>query len=650
MQMGGSQLKMKAKRNWHSLIVVLLDVLIVFVSGLFAFLIRFDFSFNAIDQTYFHRWLYLLPIEILVIIAVFFALKMYKFIWHYVDLNDVIRMIIAITAAYISVFLVFAVGSLINSGFFGACCYTLPRSVFVMSYIFNLGFAVVMRCSVRFFILISSRNRKDISRERLLIIGAGGAGNMLLRETINNREIGKVVGFIDDNPIKDGKRVSDIRVYGDRTKIQEAVEKLDVTQIILAITNLDAENRKQILEICKSTGVKVRTLPTLSQLYSGEVTVSDIKDVEIEDLLGREPIKLENDKVKDFIQGRTVVVTGGGGSIGSEIARQVALNHPKKLILIDSYENNVYDVQQELKRTHGSNLDLSVFIASVRDKERIYDIFDKFRPNIVFHAAAHKHVPLMEDAPSEAIKNNIFGTYHVVRASEKFGVEKFVMISTDKAVNPTNVMGATKRFCEMIIQSRGYFGQSPQNDISHSERSEESSCTFACVRFGNVLGSNGSVVPLFKKQIEEGGPVTVTDKRITRFFMTIPEAVQLVLEAGSMAKQNQVFVLDMGEPVKIIDLAENLIALSGKKPYKDIDIVEIGLRPGEKLYEELLMKSEHLVETENKKIFVEEQGEINPDEIMKNLERLDKAVTQDNLSNKELIELLHEIVPTYIRQ
>lgn len=630
---------MNVKRNWHSLIVVLLDVLIIFMSGIFAFLIRFDFSFNAIDQTTFQRWLNVIPIEIAVIIAIFLVMKMYKFIWHFVDLNDVIKMIISITVAYSAVFLAFVIGSLLNPVFFGECCYTLPRSVFAMSYIFNLGFAVLMRCSVRVFILFSNKRESDNSREKLLIIGAGDAGNMLLRETLNNREIGRVVGFIDDNPIKDGKRASGIKVYGDRTKIHEAADKLGATQIILAIPNLDAENRKQILEICKSTGVKVRTLPTLSQLYSGEVTVSDIKDVEIEDLLGRDPIKLDNEKIKDFIQGKTVLVTGGGGSIGSEIARQVALNHPKKLVLIDSYENSVYDVQQDLKRKHGANLDLEVIIASVRDKERIYRIFEEYRPEIVLHAAAHKHVPLMEDAPSEAIKNNIFGTYHVVRASEKYGVEKFIMISTDKAVNPTNVMGATKRFCEMIIQSRGCV----KDEDDNKPKTE-----FACVRFGNVLGSNGSVVPLFKKQIEEGGPVTVTDKRITRFFMTIPEAVQLVLEAGAMAKQNQVFVLDMGEPVKIIDLAENLISLSGKKPYRDIDIVEVGLRPGEKLYEELLMKSEHLIETENKKIFVEEQGEINPEKIMENLERLDKAVTIENLTDKELIKLMKEIVPTYV--
>ena len=349
----------------------------------------------------------------------------------------------------------------------------------------------------------------------------------------------------------------------------------------------------------------------------------------MEDLLGREPVQLNMERVDSFLSGRTVLVTGGGGSIGSELCRQIAKHHPKKLIIVDIYENNAYDIQQELHRTYGDALNLRVEIASVRDKERIYGIFESLRPEIVFHAAAHKHVPLMENCPAEAIKNNIFGTYHVVRAAEKFGARKFVMISTDKAVNPTNIMGATKRFCEMILQSR-----------------TESTTEFCAVRFGNVLGSNGSVVPLFKKQIEEGGPVTITDKRIIRYFMTIPEAAQLVLEAGAMAKQSQIFVLDMGEPVKILDLAENLIRLSGLEPYRDIEIREIGLRPGEKLYEELLMKSETLTKTENSKIFVEQQQYIDPDEIMRDLLFLDRAVTED-FNNEELTDILRGMIPTY---
>jgi FlaA1/EpsC-like NDP-sugar epimerase len=370
-------------------------------------------------------------------------------------------------------------------------------------------------------------------------------------------------------------------------------------------------------------------MPSIGDMLDDrDAGVNKLQSLKIEDLLGREPVKLDTEIINDFIRGKTVLVTGGGGSIGSELCRQIAANQPKKLIILDIYENNAYDIQQELIRTWGKALDLSVEIASVRDKAKMYHIFEKYLPNVVFHAAAHKHVPLMENNPEEAVKNNIFGTYHVVRAAEKYGVQKFVMISTDKAVNPTNVMGATKRFCEMILQSR-----------------RESITEFCSVRFGNVLGSNGSVVPLFEKQIAEGGPVTVTDKRITRFFMTIPEAVQLVLEAGAIATQNQIFVLDMGEPVTILSLAENMIRLHGLEPYKDIDIVEIGLRPGEKLYEELLMKSEHLTKMSDK-IFVEEQVDIPPETILAALEELDEAVTGE-WTEERIAGLLHRIIPTY---
>ena len=357
--------------------------------------------------------------------------------------------------------------------------------------------------------------------------------------------------------------------------------------------------------------------------------MEEVKEVQVEDLLGREPVQLDTKVLEGFLAGKTVMVTGGGGSIGSELCRQIARFRPGKLIVVDIYENNAYDIQQELRLKYGRELDLEVEIASVRDKERIYQIFETLRPQVVFHAAAHKHVPLMEHNPAEAVKNNIFGTYHVVRAAERFGAEKFVMISTDKAVNPTNFMGATKRFCEMILQSR-----------------TESPTQYCAVRFGNVLWSNGSVVPLFKRQIAGGGPITITDKRIIRYFMTIPEAAQLVLEAGAIARQSQIFVLDMGEPVKILTLAENLIRLSGLTPYQDIDIREIGLRPGEKLYEELLMKSEKLTKTKNKKIFIEQQEPIDPENIMAALEALDRAVTEE-LPGEALIALLRRIVPTY---
>ena len=463
-----------------------------------------------------------------------------------------------------------------------------------------------------------------------MLIGAGEAGRMLAREYLTGQKVSaKLCCVIDDNAEKWGKYLEGIPIVGGRDKIADAARNYRVTQIIFAIPTASAKAKKAILELCRDTGCRVRTVPGIYQLVNGDATITSVKDVQVEDLLGREPVKLNMEMMDHFLGGRTVLVTGGGGSIGSELCRQIAKHHPKTLIIVDIYENNAYDIQQELYRAYGSALDLRVEIASVRDKERIYGIFEALRPDIVFHAAAHKHVPLMEACPAEAIKNNVFGTYHVVRASEKFGVKKFVMISTDKAVNPTNIMGATKRFCEMILQSRA-----------------ESATEFCAVRFGNVLGSNGSVVPLFKKQIEEGGPVTITDKRIIRYFMTIPEAAQLVLEAGAMAKQSQIFVLDMGEPVKILDLAENLIRLSGLEPYRDIEIREIGLRPGEKLYEELLMKSETLTKTENSKIFIEQQQYIDPDEIMRNLQFLDRAVSEEH-SNEELIGIMRGMIPTY---
>jgi FlaA1/EpsC-like NDP-sugar epimerase len=383
------------------------------------------------------------------------------------------------------------------------------------------------------------------------------------------------------------------------------------------------------LDICKDTGCRLRSLPGLYQMLNGEVNLAAVKDVEVEDLLGREPVHLDNAALGNFLGGKVVMVTGGGGSIGSELCRQIARYQPRTLIVLDIYENNAYDIQQELRSIYRDKLDLRVEIASVRDKQKIYELFDKYHPQIVFHAAAHKHVPLMEACPEEAVKNNVFGTYHVVRAAEKYGAEKFVMISTDKAVNPTNFMGATKRFCEMILQSRS-----------------NSATEFCAVRFGNVLGSNGSVVPLFKKQIAAGGPVTITDKRIIRYFMTIPEAAQLVLQAGAMAKQSQIFVLDMGEPVKILTLAENLIRLSGMEPYTDIEIREVGLRPGEKLYEELLMKSERLSKTENSKIFIEQQEAISEVRIMDHLRHLDKALSS-GYTDEELIALMKQIVETY---
>lgn len=608
------------KRVSHIFIIILLDLTIIAFSGFFALTIRFDFSVGMIPVEWMHRFIIMLPVSMIITVAVFYICHMYHFVWHFVNTNDVARMITVIFCLEVALI---AISYAFNM--------YMPRSVAFMNFVFKLILFVSMRCSIRFYNALVSQQSSRTKNERIMLIGAGDAGNVILKELQENREAeGKVCCIIDDNPIKKGKKLFGIRIIGGRECIASAVKEYRISKIVFAIPTASKADKKDILGICAETGVEVKVLPSIYQLYNGEVSIKKLKDVEIEDLLGRDQIELDTDDVKDFVQGKTILVTGGGGSIGAELCRQIASNHPKSLIILDIYENNAYDIQQELKRHHLNDLNTSVEIASIRDEEKIDIIFDKYRPDIVFHAAAHKHVPLMEDCPDEAVKNNIFGTYNIVQAAERYHVKKFIMISTDKAVNPTNVMGATKRFCEMILQSKA-----------------GSTTEYASVRFGNVLGSNGSVIPLFKKQIAEGGPVTITDKRIIRYFMTIPEAVQLVLEAGVMAKQSQIFVLDMGEPVKILDLAINLIRLSGLEPYKDIEIKEIGLRPGEKLYEELLMASENLVSTDKSKIFIEEQREIDESTIRNYLTSLHQAIS-DDAGSEEIKELLKQMIPTYM--
>jgi len=600
-------------------LIAVLDCLMIVFSGVLAMLTRFDFSFASIPEWVIQGWLKFFPIQIVITLVFFWWRKMYHYLWRTVSAADVANMVVSVCFAFLISFV---------AGY--AAGVSLPRSVHFLMLVFLLMTQVGMRCFLRFYEMFLRGYRQCEAQERILIIGGGDAGQALIREAeTSGKIIGKICCIIDDNQEKWNKRLNGVPIVGGRDRILEIATSEHITQIIFAIPTATARQKQEILDICKMTKCKIRTLPGIYQMVNGEVELATIKNVQVEDLLGRETVRLNMELVSGFLCDRVVMVTGGGGSIGSELCRQIAKFGPKRLIILDSYENNAYEIQQELIRTYGKELDLCVEIASVRDKMRIYEIVSQAQPDVIFHAAAHKHVPLMEACPSEAIKNNVFGTYHVVRAAEKFGVKKFVMISTDKAVNPTNFMGATKRFCEMILQSR-----------------VNSSTEFCAVRFGNVLGSNGSVVPLFKKQIENGGPITLTDKRIIRYFMTIPEAAQLVLEAGAMARQNQVFVLDMGEPVKILDLAENLIRLSGLEPYRDIQIQEIGLRPGEKLYEELLMNNEHLLKTENEKIFVEEQSGIDPDEIMRELIRLDEAVTRES-SNEEIIALMKSMVPTY---
>lgn len=611
---------MNLNKLWKTLFIMVVDVILLCLSAWVALLVRFDFTGREIPTQYLNAAYYCVLIQSIVMLLVFWWQRMYQFIWRTVNAVDVAQMIASVLLSYALGFIVCNFADV-----------NLPRSVWFMMLVFQMILLVGVRCSLRFVgVFRTTFVRHDADGARVMLIGAGQAGQILARELRASRKVnGRLCCAIDDNPQLQGKYIDGVRIVGGRNCIEDAVKQYGITEIIFAIPTAKEEDRTAILNICNQTGCHLRVLPGLYQLLNGEVSMAAVKDVQVEDLLGRTPVKLDTNVVSRFLQGKVVMVTGGGGSIGSELCRQIAKYRPRQLIVLDIYENNAYDIQQELKRTYGRQLNLVVEIASIRDKKRIYQIFQDYRPDVVFHAAAHKHVPLMEECPAEAIKNNVFGTYHVVRAAEKFGVQKFVMISTDKAVNPTNLMGATKRFCEMILQSR-----------------RDSATEFCAVRFGNVLGSNGSVVPLFKRQIESGGPVTITDKRIIRYFMTIPEAAMLVLEAGAMAKQSQIFVLDMGEPVKILTLAENLIRLSGLKPYEDIQIVEVGLRPGEKLYEELLMRSENLIETPNQKIFVEEQSFIPQKEIMCGLISLDNLVTAER-PNDEIIALMKQLVPTY---
>ena len=472
---------------------------------------------------------------------------------------------------------------------------------------------------------------KNTDISRVLIIGAGCAGEMVVKELEKNPQLNKkAVAIIDDDITRIGDQVSGVDIVGTRNSILKIVKLYKIDEIIFSIANISKKGKKEIIDICKNTNCKIKTIPGIYEIIDGKVDIKQVRDVDIEDLLGREPIEVDFNLMGSYIQDSTILVTGAGGSIGSELCRQIANIRPKKLIMLDNYENNLYSIQQELIRQYGDSIKMIAVVASIREQKRMEKIFDKYRPEVVFHAAAHKHVPLMENSPGEAIKNNIFGTLNVAMLSSKYNVKRFLLISTDKAVNPTNVMGATKRAAEMIIQSLN----------------EESKTEFVAVRFGNVLGSNGSVIPLFKKQIEEGGPVTVTHPKIIRYFMTIEEAVGLVIQAGGMAKGGEIFVLDMGEPVKILDLAKNLIRLSGFEPDVDIKIVFTGLRPGEKLYEELLMSEEGLLDTKHKKIFIGRPIDFDKNDLQKYLIELRNIVLEEE---DELMEqAMKNLVPTFI--
>ena len=544
----------------------------------------------------------------------------YRTMWEHAAVRDYIRTGMAcMVAGIISVGLAYAIQENL---------YYLKFSV--VSMFFSAMVVIMSRIAIKYSFELYKRRqiRKKIKHQvNVLIVGAGSAAVAFLNDLVNSKHNYNVVGLIDDNEIKVDSYINGKKVLGTRNDIIKVCEEYEVEEIILAIPGAKPSQRKEIIDICTETNCKVKTMPSIDQIIDKNLS-SQIRNVNIEDLLARDQIILDDNGIKDIIHGKTIMVTGGGGSIGSELCRQITKYKPELLVIVDIYENNAYDLQNEL-RYDFPNQKIEVLIASVRDIERMESIFDKYRPTVVFYAAAHKHVPLMEVSPGEAIKNNIYGTYNVTKCADKFGVEKFVMISTDKAVNPTNVMGATKRFCEFIVQS--------MQMVSKTQ--------FVSVRFGNVLGSNGSVIPLFKRQIEKGGPVTITHKDITRFFMTIPEAAQLVIQASCFAKGGEIFVLDMGEPVKIYDLAKKLIKLSGYEPDRDIEIKVTGLRDGEKLYEELLMSEEGLTKTSHSKIFIGKQLDIDIAAVNEKLDLLSEAL--DSKDNEKIMVTLSKVVPTY---
>lgn len=601
-----------------AVMVAFIDALIIMFSYAVALVARFDFKYTNVPGMYIQGYLWSMPFWIASTIVIFYVCKLYHSVWSLASIAEIQMSVMA----YMILALVYVAGALFMH-------LRMPKAYYFVGYMLSFGLTTFLRFSYRIFrfYLIKSDGDAD-ETDRIMMVGGGAAGQVLIKELTNGKRVHtKVCCVIDDNPNKLGRVLEGIPIVGNRYDILEMVKKYRINHIIYAIPATTGKNRKDILNICKETNCKLQTVPSVAQLINGEVSVSRVRDVEITDLLGRAQVKVNNDEILAAIRNQVVMVTGGGGSIGSELCRQIAKAKPKRLIIFDIYENNAYEIQQELKRTH-RNLEVIALIGSVRNTNRINWVMDTYEPDIIYHAAAHKHVPLMEESPNEAIKNNVIGTYKTAKAAARVGVRKFVFISTDKAVNPTNIMGASKRLCEMVIQMMD----------------RKSETDFVAVRFGNVLGSNGSVIPLFKKQIAEGGPVTVTDKDIIRYFMTIPEAVSLVLQASYYAKGGEIFILDMGEPVRIDDMARNLIRLSGYTPDIDIPIVYTGLRPGEKLFEELLMSEEGLQDTANELIHIGHPIEMDDDWFEEKLKVLDEASEHESEKIKEIVA---EIVPTY---
>lgn len=620
---------------YRAVILAVLDFVFMVISFAAALLIRYDFKFTNIETQYIKQSLIIIPICSVLIIVLMGIFKMYNSIWRFASFSEFERIVKAWICFTIIVFVAELIDELITG------VRRLPISVWVMAVIFGFVTTTALRFSFRFLNYL----RKDLSVTKdcsnIMIIGAGACGKDVIHEIVMSRHLdAKVCCAIDDNPVKIGREIDGVPIVGSRVDIPTAVDDYNIDEIIFAIPDAKGVDRKEILDICQSTGCKVRVIPGIYQMIDGSVTVNSIRNVEIIDLLGRDPVKANVEKIREYITGKTVMVTGGGGSIGSELCRQIAMAKPKLLIIFDIYENNAFWIERELRSKYGDNLNLIALIGSVRNTNRVNSVLEKYRPDIIFHAAAHKHVPLMEGSPNEAIKNNVGGTYKMAQAAVKYGVKRFVLISTDKAVNPTNIMGASKRICEMVIQMMDRRAQALFDKGEIKVRT-----TFSAVRFGNVLGSNGSVLKIFEKQIANGGPVTVTDKNIIRYFMTIPEAVVLVMESGAYAKGGEIFVLNMGEPVKIDDVARKMIKLSGLTPDVDIKVVYTGLRPGEKLYEERLMDEEGLRETEeNKDISIAQPIPMDDDEFEKQLKELDIAAKSES---DEIKQIVAGIVKTY---
>ena len=610
-------LSRKVSINFKRFLLGIVDVGCIIFSCFSALFLQFD---GNLPSMYLEKIFVLIIPIVIVDLLIFVIFKLYQSLWQFASITELKNIIIACLIASLS--------NLLLSLIFNQYITTSFYFIYFLILIITVG---GNRFCYRIIRLYTNKYSNQITKpvkDRVLIVGAGVAGEKVLREINNSNHIYKeVVCFIDDEPSKWKRQIHGVDIYGGRNKIIEAVEKYGVSEILVAMPSISKKELANILNICKETRCQIKRLPGIYQFINDDIHISDFKDVEVQDLLGREPIKVNLDDIMGYVTGKVVMVTGGGGSIGSELCRQIAANKPETLIIVDIYENNAYDIQLELRRKY-PDLHLETMIASVRNSVKVDKLFETYHPDIVYHAAAHKHVPLMEDSPNEAVKNNVFGTLNVVKAADKYKTKRFILISTDKAVNPTNIMGATKRLCEMIVQT--------YNKKSKTE--------YVAVRFGNVLGSNGSVIPLFKKQIKEGGPVTVTHPDIIRYFMTIPEAVSLVLQAGAYAKGGEIFVLDMGEPVKIADMARNLIKLSGYEPDVDIDIVYTGLRPGEKLYEELLMEEEGLQDTPNHMIHIGKPIELDEESFFEDLKELKEEAYEEV---DDIRILVKKMVPTY---